>query len=259
MTDTIQSAGILISLIMSGVGLYWQWQSESENLEILQAPGKSGEFFVTEHGVIQEVEFHIINDQSEPVILQRINFSPNNTFPAPVLINNVRWDGRPIKIESHSVVIANLLARRDFNSLAFAQKASNREKANNPFHDAITLIQPNEISFNKVASELLKDEHGAEHIRQRLFSGIQAQAIQKALFAEGITFSGKYPEVAQDLDDQDMYLTYGGPCLSYLEHTLSVCTSLEVSTTEGNTFHSEYIGFGLRSRELDKIHREINS
>jgi len=91
-----------------------------------------------------------------------------------------------------------------------------------------------------------------------VFESNEATEFQAALFASGRTFAGDNEEVAQQLASLEMHVTFGGPCLSYMMHTLSVCAGMELTTLSGNTFASEYIGFGVRSHELDSAYLSAN-
>lgn len=251
--DVIQAVGTVGALAMAGFSLYLQLSSEIERVEIAQSEDGGGEFVIAAGGVVQEVEFHIVNNGSSPIIVKKIDVIPGNVFPAPVLIDDKPWDGRPFRIEPESVLAVTYLASRRFDLTEIRRRAQPNEALSNPFWDRLLELDAIKVADDRLDSPLWGlIDHGL------IYDGGIARELQTKLNEDGYTFAGENSEAAEYLAGFDMYVTFGGPCLTYLQHTLSVCTSLELTTAEGNTFSSEYIGFGLRSAELDREYRETN-
>jgi hypothetical protein len=239
--------------------LYLHWQDNSESLKITQAERGGGNFYLTNVGVTQEVEFNVINERSKPVIIQRIDFTPNAIFPAPILLDNEPWDGRPFRLEGKSISIIRYRAARHFFNYSSPEPQQTVLDSGilNPYSEIFSSLNPQEARKDRIDTKLKNAFYALGATALKEHESWQASELQSLLFDRGITFIGHNRDVAKKLKSYDMNVTFGGPCLNYLQHTLSVCTSMEISTANGNTFVSDYIGFGLRSPDLDRTYREL--
>ncbi|OSP55202.1 hypothetical protein [Pseudoruegeria sp. SK021] len=249
--EEIQAFGVVAALVMSGLSLYWQFFDLPEKLTIFSATGTYGGFHLTPRGVAQEVEFTVVNEGSEPVIVTRVDFSPNNLVPAPILIEGDFWDGRPFEINGNAIFSFRFLAIRDFNSNNTKEwrEAKMGQRVRDPYRYVFDSIDHVAVPYDSLDSRLR--ENGRQ-VFQDEFESYSIQAVQDSLFSKGLTFDGDNHPVANFLSDYPMYVTYGGDCMVYMIHTLSVCASIELTTLKGNSFVSDYIGFGMRSNDLDK-------
>lgn len=216
-----------------------------------------GNFYLTRNGVFQEVEFVVVNEGRRSTVIQRVDISPGGLFPAPVLIDGEFWDGRPFTIVPNQVMTFRFLAEDEFKTWNTSERreAAYGEPINQGYLDL----------FNSFDHRVADEEHMYLPLHARrlemgytIFESYEAREFQEALFASGRTFAGDKEEWALELASLEMQVTFGGPCLPYMVHTLSVCAGMELTTLSGNTFASEYIGFGLRSHELDEAYSQAN-
>lgn len=254
--EFIHVCGTVIAIGLGGYALYSDWVNVREQL-FVQPAEVVGEFYLTRNGVSQEVEFVVVNEGRRSTVIQRVDISPGGLFPAPVLIDGEFWDGRPFSIEPNQVMTFRFLAEDEFETWNTAE--SREAAAGEPINLGYLNL------FNSFDHRLAVEGRMDLPLHERslemgstVFESFEARAFQDALFTSGRTFAGDNEEVAQELASLEMHVTYGGPCLSYMVHTLSVCAGMELATLNGNTFASEYIGFGLRSHELDRAYREAN-
>ncbi|SPJ26484.1 hypothetical protein [Palleronia abyssalis] len=254
--EFIHVCGTVVAIGLGGYAIYSDWINLRERLSV-QPAEVMGNFYLTRDGVSQEVEFVVVNEGRRSTVIQRVDISPGGLFPDPVLIDGKFWDGRPFSIEPHQVMTFRFLAEDRFETwnTSEAREAAAGEPINLGYLNLFN-------SFNhRVAVEERMDLplHARNlEMGYTLFESFEASEFQKALFSSGRTFAGDNKEMAQELASLQMNVTFGGPCLSYMVHTLSVCAGMELTTLSGNTFASEYIGFGLRSHELDGAYRQAN-
>lgn len=253
-SELIHVCGTVFAIGLGGYALYSDWVNEKDQLYVQLAKVPGG-FYLTRSGVSQEVKFVVVNEGRRSVVIQRVEISPGGFFPAPVLIQGELWNGLPFSIEPNQVMTFRFLAKDHFNTwnTSEAREAIAGEPINLGYLNL----------FNSFDHRVAAEEHMDLPLHAKdlengvmVFESYEASKFQKALFASGRTFAGDNVGVAQELASLEMHVATGGPCLSYMEHTLSVCAGLELTTLSGNTFSSEYIGFGLRSRELDEIYRQ---
>jgi hypothetical protein len=245
--EAIHVLGTIVGIALGVTALVWQISASQENISIRPADGANG-FHLIADGVSQDVEFIVVNESLSSVVVQRVEISPGNVFPPPVMIDGLFWDGRPFRIEPNQIMVFSFVAAREFNldNTDEARRAEIGRPSNNGYTDLFNSFD------HRMASEDRPDSQLHRLGILRLYESYLARDLQNALFAAGRTFDGDNPGVAKRLEDFPMYVTFGGPCLSYMIHTLSVCAGLEITTLGGNHFASEYIGFGLRSPELDR-------
>ncbi|WP_341861149.1 hypothetical protein [Gymnodinialimonas sp. 57CJ19] len=254
--ETIHVVGTIVAIGLGAYAVYSDWINVRERF-FVQPSERSGQFYLTHDGVSQEVEFVVVNESRRSTVVQRVDISPSGLFPPPVLIDGEYWDGRPFSIAPNQVMSFRFLAEERFDvwNTSEALEAPTGEPINLGYLDLFSSFD------HRVAAEERMDM--TLHARNlemgfTVFESHRASEFQEALFASGRTFAGDNEEAAQNLASIEMHVTLGGPCLSYMVHTLSVCAGLELTTLGGNTFASEYIGFGLRSRELDDAFRLSN-